>query len=154
MILASLLCEDFIKLRGSIMLRLIYTLSDPCLPVRSFVESVFVRILHKRNTAIFSQNFLDVICALNAWTGLANFQGAAGNAAFSLQKSPSRRTMIYRFMLALMTNSQKFSVCAQLVTTLLAAFADFEEKIPLPQTEGEPAGQVLRDGLALLCCEE
>merc|ERR1719210_2159231 len=154
MIVASLLSEDFIKLRGSIMLRFLYVLSDPSETVRTFVESVFARILHLRNATMFSQNFLDVICALNNWVGLANFQGALGNEEFSLQKSPSRRAMIYRFMLALMSNDQKFNVCAQIVTTLLAAFVDSEEKIELPQTMCEPAGQALNDGLALLCCKE
>lgn len=154
MILASLLSEDFIKLRGSILLRFLYMLGDPSEPVRSFVECVFARILHSRNSTMFSQNFLDVICALNGWAGLSNFQGAAGNEEFSLQGSPSRRASIYRFMLTLMSNDQKFNVCAQIVTTLLAAFVDSEEKIELPPTIGEPAGQALSDGLALLCCKE
>jgi len=154
MILASLLSEDFIKFRGSIMLRFIYLLGDPSQPVRNFVECVFARILHSRNATMFSQNFLDVICALNAWHGLANFQGAQGNEDFSLQGSSSRRAAIYRFMLTLMSNDQKFNVCAQIVTTLLAAFVDAEEKIDLPTTTDEPAGQALSDGLALLCCKE
>mmetsp|Transcript_34181 Transcript_34181/g.66164 ORF Transcript_34181/g.66164 Transcript_34181/m.66164 type:complete len:1576 (+) Transcript_34181:42-4769(+) len=154
MIMASLLSEDFIKFRGSIMLRFIYLLGDPSEPVRNFVECLFARILHSRNATLFSQNFLDVICALNAWHGLANFQGAQGNEDFSLQGSPSRRAAIYRFMLTLMSNDQKFNVCAQIVTTLLAAFVDAEEKIDLPITTDEPAGQALSDGLALLCCKE
>mmetsp|Transcript_34803 Transcript_34803/g.75882 ORF Transcript_34803/g.75882 Transcript_34803/m.75882 type:complete len:1483 (+) Transcript_34803:46-4494(+) len=154
MILASLLAEDFIKFRGSIMLRFLYVLSDPSDTVRSLVESVFARILCSRNTTMFSQNFLDIICALNGWSGLAAFQGAMGNDDFSLQKAPSRRAAIYRFMLANMSNDQKFSVCAQIVTTLLAAFIDAEERTELPQTVGEPAGQALRDGLALLSCKE
>jgi len=154
MIMASLLSEDFIKFRGLIMLRFIYLLGDPSEPVRNFVECLFARILHSRNATMFSQNFLDVICALNAWHGLANFQGAHGNEDFSLQGSSSRRATIYRFMLTLMSNDQKFNVCAQIVTTLLAAFVDAEEKIDLPATTGEPAGQALSDGLALLCCKE
>merc|ERR1719410_541749 len=154
MILASLISEDFIKFRGSIMVRFIYLLGDPSEPVRDFVECLFARILHTRNANMFSQNFLDVICALNAWDGLANFQGAQGNEAFSLQGSSSRRAAIYRFMLTLMPNDHKFNVCAQIVTTLLAAFVDAEEKIDLPATTAEPAGQALSDGLALLCCKE
>jgi hypothetical protein len=154
MILGSLLSEDFIKFRGSIMVRFIYLLGDPSEPVRSFVECLFARILHSRNATMFSQNFLDVICALNAWHGLANFQAAQGNEDFSLQGSSSRRAAIYRFMLTLMSNDQKFNVCAQIVTTLLAAFVDAEEKIDLPTTTDEPAGQALSDGLALLCCKE
>merc|ERR1712137_153492 len=62
--------------------------------------------------------------------------------------------MIYRFMLAFMQNDQKFTVCAQLVTTLLSAFVDSEEKVGLPDTVDEPAGQVLADALSLLCCKE
>jgi len=154
MIIASLLSEDFIKLRGSIMLRFLYVLSDPSHSVRNFVECVFARILHQRNPAIFSQNFLDVLCGLSGFLGLQNFQGAAGNEEFSLQKSPSRRAMIYRFMLSMMTSEQKFNICAQIVTTLLAAFVDSEEKMELPTTIDEPGGQALSDGLSLLCCKE
>mmetsp|Transcript_72509 Transcript_72509/g.143780 ORF Transcript_72509/g.143780 Transcript_72509/m.143780 type:complete len:1574 (+) Transcript_72509:42-4763(+) len=154
MIMASLLSEDFIKFRGLIMLRFIYLLGDPSDAVCNFVECLFARILHSRNATMFSQNFLDVICALNAWHGLANFQGAHGNEDFSLLGSSSRRAKIYRFMLTLMSNDQKFNVCAQIVTTLLAAFVDAEEKIDLPITTDEPAGQALSDGLALLCCKE
>jgi len=154
MIMASLLSEDFIKFRGLIMLRFIYLLGDPSDAVCNFVECLFARILHSRNATMFSQNFLDVICALNAWHGLANFQGAHGNEDFSLLGSSSRRAKIYRFMLTLMSNDQKFNVCAQIVTTLLAAFVDAEEKIDLPVTTDEPAGQALSDGLALLCCKE
>mmetsp|Transcript_90793 Transcript_90793/g.228334 ORF Transcript_90793/g.228334 Transcript_90793/m.228334 type:complete len:1521 (-) Transcript_90793:289-4851(-) len=154
MILASLLAEDFIKLRGSILLRFLYVLSDPSDVVRSFVECVFARILHSRNSTMFAQNFLDVICALNGWCGLANFRGAEGNEEFSLVKSPGRRAMVYRFMLSLMSSEQKFNVCAQIVTTLLAAFVDAEEATELPKTTAEPAGQTLSDGLVLLCCKE
>jgi len=154
MTLAALLSEDFIKFRGSIMLRFLYALSDPSEPVRSFVECIFARILHVRNPTMFSQCFLDVICSMNGWAGLPNFQGASGNEEFSLQRSPSRRAMIYRFMLSLMSNDQKFNACAQIVTTLLASFVDAEETIELPRTTAEPAGQALSDGLALLCCKE
>lgn len=154
MILASLLSEDFIKFRGSILLRFLLLLSDSSESVRGFVECVFARILHQRNAAMFSQNFLDVVCALNGWAGLANFQGAKGNEDFSLQAFPARRAMIYRFMLTLMSNDQKFNVVAQIVTTLLAAFVDAEEKVELPATMSESGGQALSDGLELLSSKE
>lgn len=154
MILASLLAEDYIKLRGSILLRFLYVLSDPSDHVRGFAECVFARILHQRNSMMFSQNFLDVICALNGWAGLTSFQAATGNEEFCLQRQPGRRAMIYKFMLALMSSDQKFNVCAQIVTTLLAAFVDSEDKIDLPATVASAGGQALSDGLALLCCKE
>jgi len=154
MIIASLLSEDFIKLRGSIMLRYLCVLSDPSPGVKHFVECVFAKILHQRNSKIFSENFLDAICALSGWGGLPSFQGAVGNEAFSLQHSPSRRAEIYRFMLSLMTNEQKYHVCAQIVNRLLQAFTDSEENIELPGDLCEPAGQVLSDGLKLLWCKE
>lgn len=154
MIMASLLSEDFIKFRGSILLRFLYILSDPSPVVRNFVECVFARILHQRNATMFAQNFLDVVCSLSGWTGLSSFQGAVGNEDFSLAKSPGRRAQTYKFMLALMSNDQKFNVCAQIVTTLLASFVDSEERIALPTSVEEPAGQALGDGLALLSCKE
>ncbi|CAE8663930.1 unnamed protein product, partial [Polarella glacialis] len=62
--------------------------------------------------------------------------------------------MIYRFMLGLMSSDQKFNVCAQIITTLLAAFVDSEDRIELPATAQEPGGQALSDGLSVLCCKE
>merc|ERR1719335_1661818 len=90
MMLSALLSEDFIKFRGSIMLRFFYMLSDPSDRVRYFVECVFVRILHQRNALIFMQNFLDVMCAINGWSELPSYQGAMGNEEFSLTRSPAR----------------------------------------------------------------
>lgn len=136
------------------MLRYLYVLSDPSPSVRQFVECVFAKILHQRNTKIFSENFLDAVCALSGWSGLQSFQGSLGNEEFSLQNAPSRRAQIYRFMLSLMTNEQKYNVCAQIVNRLLQAFIDSEEKIELPSDPREPAGQVLSDGLKLLWCKE
>merc|ERR1719265_2826186 len=96
MVLSSLLSEDFIKFRGSIMLRFFYMLSDNSDRVRFFVECVFVRILHQRNAAIFQQNFIEVMCAINGWSELPSYQGALGNEEFSLLRLPARRAMIYR----------------------------------------------------------
>eukprot|EP00929_Paragymnodinium_shiwhaense_P083575 TRINITY_DN44596_c0_g1_i2.p1 TRINITY_DN44596_c0_g1~~TRINITY_DN44596_c0_g1_i2.p1 ORF type:complete len:1459 (+),score=297.27 TRINITY_DN44596_c0_g1_i2:49-4425(+) len=155
MVLASLMSEDFIKVKSSVFFRFLYCLSDPSPSIRGLVESVFARILYKRTPAMFSQNFLEVICFLNGWTGMAAFKNAAGNEAFSLRADPNRRAAIYRFMLSLMPGEQKYGVCAQIVTTLLAAFVDeSEEQIDLPVTTSEPGGQVLSDGLRLLCCKE
>jgi len=85
---------------------------------------------------------------------LASFRGAEGNEEFSLQSHPARRVQVYRFMLSLMPNDQKYNVCNQLITTLLATFVDAEDATPLPKTTTEPAGQALSDGLTLLCCKE
>ncbi|CAK0819541.1 unnamed protein product [Prorocentrum cordatum] len=141
--------------RGPGMLNgLLHLLSDPSSAVRDLVEGVFVRNLLPRSPALFSQRFLDVVCALSGWRGLASFQGALGNEEFALQGSPSRRAIIYRFMLAHMSSDQKFNVCAQIVTTLLSSFVDTEEGVPLPPSAAEPAGQALSDGLSLLSCQE
>lgn len=156
MVFASLLCESFVKFRGSLMYRVLYVLSDPAEEIRNIVECLFTHILHKRNPAVFSHNFVGVICVFNGWSGHPSYQGASSNAQFNLKDSPQRRHMIYRFMLALMSQEQKFHVCAQLVTGFLSAFVDSEgqQRLPLPRTEREPGGQVLSDAFALLCCKE
>merc|ERR1719199_1807937 len=117
--LSALLSEDFVKFRGSIMLRFFYMLSDPSDMVRYFVECVFVRILHQRNQGIFMQNFLEVVCAINGFSAISSYQGAIGNEEFSLANSPKRRAMIYRFMLGLMENAHKYHIFSQLVTNIL-----------------------------------
>jgi len=154
MVLASLLSENFIKFRGSLLYRFVYALSDPADDVRLLVESVFARIIHRQHPALLSQSFVDIICAINGWAGHDQFQGAVGNECFSLQASPARRTAIYRFLLSLMSREHKFSVCAQLVTVLLASFIEEEERLLLPKDETEPGGQALDDVLALLGCKE
>lgn len=168
MILASLLSENFIKFRGSLVHRFLYALSDPADSIRHLVECVFTQILHRRNAAVFVQNFTDAVCALNGWDGHPSYAGAASDDGFSLQSSPARRTTVYHFMLALMTREQKFTVCSQLVTGFLAPFVEGSEDsaespvgagqqqhlIELPRSASEPAGQALGDALALLGCKE
>merc|ERR1719215_2542169 len=156
MVFASLLSESFVKFRGCLMYRVLYVLSDPAEEIRNLVECLFTNILHKRNPAVFSYDFVGVICVLNGWTGHPKYQGASFNKQFNLMASPQRRQMIYRFMLSLMSQEQKFNVCAQLVTGFLSAFVDSEgqQRLQLPRSEGEPGGQVLSDAFALLCCKD
>uniref|UniRef100_A0A7S4VDN2 Condensin complex subunit 1 C-terminal domain-containing protein n=1 Tax=Alexandrium monilatum TaxID=311494 RepID=A0A7S4VDN2_9DINO len=156
MVLASLLSENFIKFKGPLMHRFLYALSDPAFAVRYLVECLFVRIIHKRNPTIFTQSFVSVVCVLNGWSGHPSYPGAADNESFCLREHSPRRTAVYRFMLSLMTQAQKFSVCAQLVTGFLAAFADAEgqQRLELPRLESEPGGQALSDAFSLLCCKE
>jgi len=154
MLLASLISEDFLKFRGSIVPRFLYALSDPCDDVRHFVESFFARVLLARNSAIFAQSLVDAVCTLTGWLGHPRYQGAAGNRRFSLRAAPARRAAVYRFMLSLMTNKQKFSVCSQIVTGFLAPFVEVEDAISLPRSERETGGQALSDVLALLSCKE
>jgi len=156
MVFAFLLSESFVKFRGCLMYRILYVLSDPAEEIRDLVECLFTHILHKRDPAVFTHNFVGVICVFNGWFGHPKYQSALSNEQFSLVDSPQRRHMIYRFMLSLMSQEQKFNVCAQLVTGFLSGFADSEEqhRLQLPRSEAEPGGQVLSDAFALLCCKE
>jgi condensin-2 complex subunit D3 len=154
MVLASLLSEDYIKFKGSIVHRFLYLLSDPSADITKLVECVFMRILHPRNAAIFANTFLDGVCGLNGWAGHPEFQSAVSNKDFTLLKAPRRRAAVYRFMLSAMTNEQKFSVCNQMVTSFLAPFTDAETPIDLPRAVGSPGGQALHDVLTLLVCKE
>mmetsp|Transcript_3073 Transcript_3073/g.8914 ORF Transcript_3073/g.8914 Transcript_3073/m.8914 type:complete len:1267 (-) Transcript_3073:202-4002(-) len=148
MIVCSLLCESYVKFRGVIVHRLFYALSDPSEDVRLLVDVVF-DILHRRNANLFVQYFMQVICALNGWTGHQSFQGALGNEGFSLHSLPARRIMVYDFMLARTTNEQKFNVCRQVISFLAGFTAE-----DLPATRSEQGGQALADSLALMSCKE
>merc|ERR1719162_2569407 len=137
LVLSSLLSEGYITFRGAIVYRYLYILGDPVDSVRNLAESIVVRILHPSNAAVFSSIFLDVVCVLNKWAGHASFQGAAGNGGFELLQFPQRRSMIYSFLLSLMTNEQKLSIYSQLVTNFLAAFIDTESPVELPKAREE-----------------
>jgi len=154
LVLSSLLSENFITFRGPIVYRFLYVLGDPVDSVRNLAESITTRVLHPQNAGVFSSIFLDVVCVLNNWAGHPCFQGAAGNSAFALLQFPERRSMIYSFLLSLMSNEQKLSVYSQLVTNFLAAFIDAEAPVKLPKAREDAGGQALHDVLSLLMSKE
>merc|ERR1719456_1444430 len=53
-----------------------------------------------------------------------------------------------------MTNEHKYHIFSQIVTNILQPFVDVEDKVDLPASESDPAGQVLNDSLSLLGCKE
>eukprot|EP00931_Biecheleriopsis_adriatica_P014007 TRINITY_DN11559_c0_g1_i1.p1 TRINITY_DN11559_c0_g1~~TRINITY_DN11559_c0_g1_i1.p1 ORF type:complete len:1432 (+),score=347.14 TRINITY_DN11559_c0_g1_i1:592-4296(+) len=158
MLLASLISEDFVKLRGDVLYRFVYVLSDPAERVRLAMESVFLRVLLLRQPQLFQQHFVDIIYALNGWETAPGQQGLAGNQAFSLVSAPGRRAAVYSFMLSYMSSEQKLAACSQIVISLLGAFVAPEgQSISLPLGEAamqSSAGQAISDGLRLLCCKE
>ena len=68
-----------------------------------------MKILQPRREHLFSAHFVDAVCAFNGYTGLTQFQGAVGNEKFSLGRKPSRRAIIYRFMLNQMNTHERYS---------------------------------------------
>lgn len=153
-VLASLLSEKYVTFRGDIVYRFLYVLGDPVDSIRGLAESIVIRILQPQYPALFANNFLDVVCTLNNWTGHANFQGACGNSDFALIQFPQRRSKIYSFLLSLMSNEQKLTIYSQLVTAFLAPFLDGETCVELPRVREDAGGQALHDVLALLMSKE
>jgi condensin-2 complex subunit D3 len=153
-VVSSLLAEDYIKFKGQIVFRLLYLLSDPNVKIRSFVESVFSRILFLRHSGSLKTLFAETVCALNGFLRHPAYQGAAGNKEFLLTSQISRRKEIYEFMLtSVVTAEQKFNAMMQLSHSLLAAFVDEDATsgaVQIPEREEGPAGQVLIDTLWLI----
>lgn len=149
-VVASLLADGLLKFRGSLTFRFLFLLGDPSQEVRGLAEAAVKRVLHRSHPKALSQHFADAICAFNCWGGLGTLEQF--DPGFSLQDAPERRALIYRFMLCIMDQEQRFAAFAQLVATLLAHFAEEAER--LPSTMVEPAGQVLADTLALIGCRE
>jgi condensin-2 complex subunit D3 len=154
MALSSLLSEEFIHFRGAVVVRFLYALSDPVEQIRGLAESVVVRILHRRNNALFLTVFLDMVCMLNGWSGHPTYKGAQGNNNFALPECPERRLMVYTFLLSLMTNEQRLTIYSQAVTVFLSIFLDVDKPVALPSTREEPAGRALHDVLSLLVAKE
>ena len=148
-VLSSLLAEDFIKFKGSIVYRFLYALSDSDPEIRSIVEAVFSRLVLQRQPQLFRNIFPDTICAINGFTRHKGYRGAEGNRDFYLTNSPTQRETIYRFMLDTIPDAiSKFQISNEISQNLLAAFAD--ETVALPQTDADPGNQVIIDALALL----
>ena len=152
-VLSSLLAEDFIKFKGSIVYRFLYALSDSDPEIRSIVEAVFSRLVLQRQPQMFRNIFPDTICAINGFTKHKSYRGAEGNRDFYLTNSPLHREKIYRFMLDTLPDAvSKFQISNEIAQHLIAAFA--EETVPLPQSDGDPGNQVIIDALALLGSKE
>ncbi|CAD7961677.1 unnamed protein product [Amoebophrya sp. A120] len=176
MILSSLLAEDFVKLRGTLLYRLIYALADPNEDVRHFIQSVFVKILFARNKNLYENNLPETICAISSFTGFSLYrETAAKMPRFSLVKCPQKRATIYKFMLAQMDTNARDLALNKIVTHLLHGYTqgvqenDTEHKlseiandpsqkntncVPFPTDVMTPAGCVLMDCLILLSSKE
>lgn len=96
MVLSSLLAEDYIKFKGSIVFRFLFALCDRDLEIRTLVEAVFTRLVITRQPQLMKTIFPETICVLNGFTRHPSFKGALGNKDFSLQSHASRREMVYR----------------------------------------------------------
>lgn len=69
MTLSSLVSEDYIKFKDSLPLRFIYALSDDNKDVKNFIESVFSKIILKKEPTIFEVSFLNALCVFNGFGG-------------------------------------------------------------------------------------
>lgn len=132
--LSSLVSDGFIRFRGSIVLRFLYSLGDLAFQVRKLVECMFDRVLCPRFPGIIGHSLIDMICVLNGWSGIPG-SAAAGNEAFSLARAPRRRAMVYSFMMGRLTVPQRFAACARLVSKMLAPFVSDEGPLELPMAQ-------------------
>mmetsp|Transcript_13561 Transcript_13561/g.33314 ORF Transcript_13561/g.33314 Transcript_13561/m.33314 type:complete len:1402 (-) Transcript_13561:363-4568(-) len=153
MILASLVAEDFVKLKGALHWRLIYALSDPNYEVRHFVQAVFCKILHPRDPKLYQENFCQTISALNGYVGYKYFEESGRNMEkFSLLKNQKRRTMIYDFFINQMSQMERITALSQIMDHNLGHW--LAEGVPFPTQADSPGGALLVDSLTVLSCKE
>jgi condensin-2 complex subunit D3 len=144
MTLASLLAEDYVKFRGSLIFRFLYVACDEEPEIQSLAQAVFSRIILPRcGLSIFKTHFLDII---KAATGK--------DKDFALTTNPKTRTEIYRFVIKHLDNPMKCDVLFALVEQLFGTFLEDDRHgrsaLKLPTLHHDPNFLLITDALSIL----
>ncbi|CAL8334207.1 unnamed protein product [Lota lota] len=152
--LTNLLQEEYVKWKGSLFFRFVTVLVDPVPAIASLCEYCLVHLLLKKNTAMFSQHFIECIFHFNAYHKHKAYNHFPETdremARFSLkgQRNREKRFRIYRFLLEHFTDAQRFNITNKINQTILACFAD--DELPLDADGAE----ILAETFSILSLKE
>jgi hypothetical protein len=106
--------------------RFLVAMVDDSEKVRSLAEQSLSSVMQNKNSTQFYQNFIPSLFFVNGCEHHQQSQGTENerDAVFSLQESPRRRMVLYRFLLKFMTDEQKFSTTAKLCKDVLSPVVD------------------------------
>eukprot|EP00043_Microstomoeca_roanoka_P018909 m.206659 g.206659 ORF g.206659 m.206659 type:complete len:1386 (+) comp16909_c2_seq12:62-4219(+) len=154
MLLTRLLTEDYIKLKGLLFFRLLYTLVDDDLQVRNLAHYCLIHMLYARDSTIFRAHFVESVYHFNDYRHHPTYnrllQSDRDRARFNLTgiENRTKREYIYRIMLQHCTDVDRLNITQDLCQGVLNAVA--EEEIEL---DGQIEG-VLADALLILSSKD
>ncbi|XP_059903948.1 condensin-2 complex subunit D3 [Gadus macrocephalus] len=152
--LTNLLQEEFVKWKGSLFFRFVTVLVDPVPAIASLCEFCLVHLLLKKNTAMFSQHFIECIFHFNEYRKHKAYnhfpETDRERTRFSLkgQRNREKRFRIYRFLLEHFTDAQRVSITNKINQTILGCFAD--DELPLDADGAE----ILAETFSILSLKE
>lgn len=129
-ILTQLLQEEFIKCKGTLLMRIISRVIDDDEFVRALADACINDILVAKYPTLFTSYFIDAIFYFNMCTGNSahnQFVTTSEDSLFALTSSRDERNqkfIIYRKFLEKMTPEQRFSICSKISSDVLGGFVD------------------------------
>lgn len=135
MILSQLLQEDYLKWKGTMFFRFLTSLVDDSKSVRTLATQSLTALLQSNSASNshvnrFQAHFVETMFYLNdchAHPSYNKFSSAAKEKAFALRgntRNSSKRFELYNYLLAHMTDEQKFSTTAKLVQDVFGAVVE------------------------------
>lgn len=129
-LLARLLSEDYIKLKGSLFFRLIVTLVDQDEHVRNLSNFCLMNLLLSKNAAMFYTHFVECVFHFNDYRDHATFNNFIKTEKetdfFPLKGADgkTKREYLYRIMLENCSDMEKLQITQSLCQDILAAVVD------------------------------
>ncbi|CAH9108994.1 unnamed protein product [Cuscuta europaea] len=156
-LLARLLQRDYVKWRGVLFLRFLFSLIDESEKIRQLADFLFGNILKVKAPLLAYNSFVEAIYTLNdcnAHTGSSNSQSSRSEThLFSIRgndaKSRSSRMHIYATLLKQMAPEHLLATFAKVCAEILAAASD--GMINVDDTTGQ---SVLQDAFQILSSKE
>eukprot|EP00048_Salpingoeca_helianthica_P008436 m.122486 g.122486 ORF g.122486 m.122486 type:complete len:1493 (-) comp14600_c0_seq4:450-4928(-) len=152
-LLTRLLCEDYIKLKGSLFFRLVAATADPDDSVATLGAYCLTEPLHSKDQTMFPTHFVETVFHLNGCTAHKTYnrfsQSERELALFNMQGITQRRARmhVYGLMLQRCSDQDKLQLTHALCQDVLAAIVD--GTLPLADTADTAA-----DTLAILASKD
>jgi non-SMC mitotic condensation complex subunit 1 len=135
----SLICKEFVKFKGKVLFRMLYTLADQDSYIRN-VAHIFLTSLFAHRGDLIKSIFVGVVCYINNVKDFPGIPIYQEDTAYNLREED--RFVIYEFLLSNLTGETDFiDVRNSILGKILGPFSK--------QTEGNRA-QVFYDALQLL----
>ncbi|TKR88790.1 hypothetical protein L596_012978 [Steinernema carpocapsae] len=159
-LLTILIKEQFLKCEGQILYKLIAALNDDHKDIRDYLYFCLVEVLLAQFPSMFSNHFLECVFYFNGADHghQASLEGQENSKKHEYEHMRSniqgaanmvKRMRLYKFMLSMMTDAQRFAIWVRLVFEVANKISqgtmDYKKKV---------YENILIDTLNLMCCDE